>query len=92
VGLRTIAQLELNVFERFPMLIRAETSNQPAGGDPSSDDDREARGESERGTRTILQVGYRILPELAVAVRGSVQGRTINHAGPGFGGGLSLRW
>jgi hypothetical protein len=92
VGLRTIAQLELNVFERVPMMIRAETTNQPAGSRASLDDEGVATGESERGTRTILQVGYRIVPALAVAVRGSVQGRTINHAGPGFGGGLSLRW
>lgn len=92
VGLRTIAQLELNVFERFPIVVRAETTNQPAGGSPSPDDEGAALGESARGTRTILQVGYRIIPELAVSVRGSMQGRTINHAGPGVGGGVSLRW
>jgi hypothetical protein len=92
VGLRTIAQLELNVFERVPIVIRAETTNQPAGGAPDPDDKGVALGDSERGTRTILQVGYRVLPALAVSIRGSVQGRTINHAGPGMGGGLSLRW
>lgn len=92
VGLRTIAQLELSVFERVPIVLRAETTNQPAGGDPSPDDEEFALGESARGTRTILQVGYRIVPALTVSVRGSVQGRTIDHAGPGVGGGLSLRW
>ena len=38
------------------------------------------------------QVGYRLLPGFVVSARGSFQGRTIQHAGPGFGGGASYTW
>lgn len=95
VGLRTITQLELNMFERVPIVLRAETTNQPAGGTPveeQGDPETTAQGESQRGTRLIVQVGYRILPELVVAVRASSQGRTINHAGPGAGAALGFTW
>lgn len=92
VGLRTVAQLELNVFEKVPMLLRAETTTQPAGGTPSKADTDVALRESERGTRLIVQAGYRVLPGVAISARASVQSRTIYHSGPGFGGGLSYTW
>ncbi len=102
VGLRGITQLELNVFEKVPVLFRTEVTNQPAGlsregeevrpDDPSAAQDATSHGQSEVGGRAIAQVGYRLLPSLVASVRGSYQGRTINHAGPGFGGAVTYQW
>jgi len=93
VGLKTIAQLELNVFPRFPILLRSETTNQPAGtAKVSATDTGKAVGTASVGVRAIAQVGVRIVPSLTISARGSVQGRNIRHAGPGFGGGLSYEW
>jgi hypothetical protein len=95
VGLRGITQLELNTFRRFPILLRIEVSNQPAGA-TATRVEREKEGVSmgggEVGGRGIAQVGWRILDPLVVSVRGSFQGRTINHAGPGFGAAVSYQW
>lgn len=92
VGLRTVAQLELAVFEKVPVLLRAETTTQPAGGAPSRSDTDVAQLESERGTRLIVQAGYRVLPNLTLSARASIQSRTITHSGPGFGGALGYTW
>lgn len=102
VGLRGITQLELNSFPRVPIVLRTEVTNQPAGFSRRGETVRpsEASGSAELtshaagevGARAIAQVGYRFLPTLVVAVRGSYQGRTINHAGPGFGGAVSYQW
>jgi hypothetical protein len=102
VGLRGITQLELNSFEKVPVLFRTEVTNQPAGvsrrgetvrpGDSTSTQDLTSHDQGEVGARAIAQVGYRFLPTLVIAVRGSYQGRTINHAGPGFGGAVSYQW
>jgi hypothetical protein len=102
VGLRGITQLELNTFEKVPVLFRTEVTNQPAGvsrrgkpvrpDDPTQAQDATSHDQGEVGARAIAQVGYRFLPQLVIAVRGSYQGRTINHAGPGFGGAVSYQW
>ncbi|MFO0674330.1 MAG: hypothetical protein U0235_32750 [Polyangiaceae bacterium] len=64
----------------MPIALRSEVTNQPAGvfGDV--------------GIRTIAQVGYEVTSGLVVSARGSFQGRTINHAGPGGGLGVSYQW
>ena len=41
---------------------------------------------------TMVQVGYRLVPELTVAARASYEGRTIQHAGPGAGAGVTYSW
>gem|GEM_PF-811440 len=102
VGVRGITQLELNTFEKFPVLFRTEVTNQPAGvsrrgkqvrpDDPGRAQEATSHDQGEVGARAIAQVGYRFLPTLVIAVRGSYQGRTINHAGPGFGGAVSYQW
>lgn len=102
VGLRGITQLELNSFPKVPVLFRTEVTNQPAGVSRRGENVRpDAAGaaqelishdQGEVGARAIAQVGYRFLPTLVIAVRGSYQGRTINHAGPGFGGAVSYQW
>lgn len=97
VGVRGIAQLELEVFERVPIMFRTEVTNQPAGADPSTQDqldpgEVQSLSGSDVGARGIAQVGYRVLDGLVVSARGSFQGRTIKHAGPGFGGGVSYSW
>jgi hypothetical protein len=51
-----------------------------------------SQGDGELGARGIAQVGYRFVPELTVAVRGSIQGRTIKHAGPGGGVAVGYTW
>jgi hypothetical protein len=102
VGLRGIAQLELNVFDSWPMMVRTEVTNQPAGSEstpetvrPDVDDalpEDTSLANNDIGARGIVQVGYRIVDPLTVAVRGSYQGRTIKHSGPGFGGAISYTW
>jgi hypothetical protein len=93
IGLRGITQLELNTFERVPIVLRTEVTNQPAGSSASSDPALGAASEQgEVGARIIAQVGYRATPALTLAIRGSYQGRTINHAGPGLGGAVSYQW
>jgi hypothetical protein len=95
IGLRGITQLELATFPRFPILLRTEVTNQPAGsaghgragGGPGASS---ARGDI--GARGIAQVGFRLLPTLAILARASYQGRTIHHAGPGAGGGVTYTW
>jgi hypothetical protein len=102
VGLRGITQLELNSFPRVPIVFRTEVTNQPAGvskrgetvrpDNPTLPQDLTSHAQGEVGARAIAQVGYRFLPTLVVAIRGSYQGRTINHAGPGLGGAVSYHW
>jgi hypothetical protein len=102
VGLRGVAQLELEVIDDWPLMVRSEVTNQPAGSSSSTEtvrpDQEEFLGEdtslgvNDIGVRGIAQVGYRIADSFVVAVRGSYQGRTINHSGPGFGGALSYTW
>ncbi len=100
VGLRGFTQLELNSFPRVPIVLRSEVTNQPAGlSDPTPtpvDDKRPAdqtsSGAGEVGARGIVQVGYRVVPSLVVSLRGSYQGRTIHHAGPGVGAGVTYQW
>ena len=102
VGLRGITQLELNSFPKFPVMFRTEVTNQPAGwsrrgeevrpSDPNLGQELVSHERGEVGARAIAQIGYRLLPALVVAVRGSYQGRTINHAGPGVGGAVSYQW
>jgi hypothetical protein len=93
IGIRGITQLELATFPRFPILLRTEVTNQPAGytgsdsGPPTTSHER-----GDVGGRAIAQLGFRVVPPLVLAVRGSYQGRTINHAGPGFGGGVTYTW
>lgn len=91
VGVRGITQLELAVFERVPILLRTEVTNQPAGVSASVDD-RTSGASGSIGGRGIVQVGYKIVPDLVVALRGSFQGRTIQHAGPGFGLAVGYSW
>ncbi len=97
VGLRGIAQLELNTFPRFPIMFRSEVTNQPAGASPSASRRRldgagVAAETGDIGVRAILQLGYRPVAGFTLFVRGSYQGRTINHAGPGVGGGAQVEW
>ena len=97
VGLRGFTQLELNTFKRVPILVRTEVTNQPAGSSrfrPPSENGQPTLSteEGEVGARGIVQVGYRLTPGLVVAARVSFQGRTINHAGPGFGGAVGYEW
>lgn len=102
VGVRGITQLELNSFPKVPVLFRTEVTNQPAGASRSGEHVRPdnpdleqaavSHDQGEVGARAIVQVGYRFLPTLVVSVRGSYQGRTINHAGPGVGGAVSYQW
>jgi hypothetical protein len=79
VGQRGIVQLDWRTIKRVPIVLRTEVTNMPANS-------------SDVGARAIAQVGYQLTNELALAVRGSYQGRTINHAGPGAGLAVSYQW
>jgi hypothetical protein len=100
IGLRGITQLELDVIERVPIMLRTEVTNQPAGvaaapADPSTlpaGEQPQSSQAAEIGARAIAQVGYELVDNLVIAARGSYQGRTIRHAGPGFGGAVSYTW
>ena len=98
VGVRGITQVELNMFPRFPILLRSEVTNQPAGSAPTGDRLKELKSlntsadTGDLGVRAILQAGYRVNSNLTFFLRGSYQGRTINHAGPGFGAGVTFTW
>ncbi|MDC3952216.1 hypothetical protein KEG38_21045 [Polyangium jinanense] len=97
VGLRGFTQLELNTFKRVPILVRTEVTNQPAGSSSyrsptENGEPTQSQEEGEVGARGIIQVGYRLTPGFVVAARVSFQGRTINHAGPGFGGAVGYEW
>lgn len=39
-----------------------------------------------------MQAGYRFTPDFTVSARASFEGRTIQHAGPGFGGAVGYTW
>lgn len=80
VGLRGIVQLDWRTIPRVPIMLRSEVTNQPAGSG------------GDVGARAIGQVGYEIVTDLTVNARLSYQGRTINHAGPGAGLGVSYQW
>lgn len=100
VGLRGFTQLELNIFERVPILLRSEVTNQPAGISDSNPRPTQegvqaedtSQDSGDLGARGIVQVGYRVLPSLTVAGRLSYQGRTIKHAGPGAGAAITYAW
>jgi hypothetical protein len=79
VGQRGIVQLDWRTIRRVPVVLRTEVTNQPANS-------------HDVGARAIAQVGYQLTTELVLAVRGSYQGRTINHAGPGAGLAASYQW
>ena len=88
VGARGFAELNLATFNRFPITLRTEVSDQPMGtaGGPG------VAGASDIGVRGIAQLGFKATEGLLLAVRGSFQGRTIQHAGPGLGGAVSYSW
>jgi hypothetical protein len=93
VGLRGMAELQFLPQGRYPIMTRVEVTNQPGGelghitAAPGESPNR-----SEVAARLIFQPGYRILPPLVVFLRLSAQGRTINHFGPGIGGGATFEW
>lgn len=97
VGLRGILELNVAPRSRVPVMVRSEVTNQPAGSGASRIQDpslsmTESVAAGDVGVRGILQVGYRFVPPLLVALRASYQGRTISHAGPGIGGAVEYRW
>jgi hypothetical protein len=97
IGLKGIAELQWNTIARVPIVIRTEVTNQPAGtaarladGTTSSEPVSIIRGDV--GARAMVQVGYRFVPTLTLSLRGSYEGRTIQHAGPGAGLGVTYTW
>lgn len=102
IGVRGITQLTIAPLSRFPIVLRSEVGNQPAGVVADAEHVRPEQvgapveststGESDVGVRGIVQVGYRVLPELVLSARASYQGRNINHSGPGFGGAVQYSW
>jgi len=94
IGTRGIAELQWNTLPRFPIVLRTEVTNQPAGTSParSPTSNTVAMERGDIGARAMVQVGYRIVPELTLALRASYEGRTIQHAGPGAGAGVTYSW
>jgi hypothetical protein len=94
IGVRGIIQFQISPRGRFPMAIRSEVTNQPAGSTTSSlaTSVRTSTEDGDIGVRGIFQVGYRIFDPLVVSLRASYQGRTISHAGPGGGAAVEYQW
>ena len=95
IGTRGIAELQWNTLPRLPIVLRTEITNQPAGTSPSRStpaSDTVAVERGDIGARAMVQVGYRVVPELTLALRASYEGRTIQHAGPGAGAGVTYSW
>ena len=92
IGVRGIAQLNWSSIPRVPIVLRTEVTNQPAGAVITGGSAKTSSGEGEVGARVLAQVGYQFFPELTVSARGSYEGRTITHAGPGFGAEVSTSW
>lgn len=92
IGVRGITQIELAPFPRVPVVLRSEVTNQPAGVSRQNVGPATSTGQGEVGVRSIVQVGYRLLPNLVLAGRVSFQARTINHAGPGGGAAVMYEW
>ncbi len=99
VGMRATAELQWNTLPRFPIVLRTEVSNQPAGVAQSPPAVSKlgvapsvAYEQGELAARAIVQVGYRVVPSLVVSGRVSYEGRTVWHAGPGFGAGVMYAW
>lgn len=94
IGLRGITQLQWDLTPKIPITVRSEVTNQPAGTSSSRTGlgANTSTGQGEVGVRSILQIGYRVLPHFVVAGRGSFQARTINHAGPGAGAAVTYEW
>jgi hypothetical protein len=78
IGVRGITQLEWNAWAKWPIVLRAEVTDEPAGGAV--------------GARAVAQVGYRFARHLVVSLRGSYEGRTIQESGPGGGGAVAYAW
>jgi hypothetical protein len=99
IGLKGIAELQWNTIPRIPIVMRTEVTDQPAGSalfrpldSNPNEPSRVSTGPGDVGARAMLQVGYRVVPSLTLAVRGSYEGRTIQHAGPGAGAGVTYTW
>jgi hypothetical protein len=98
IGTKGIAELQWNTLPRVPIVIRTEVTNQPAGTQSGSstplpgEAQTISRGAGDIGARALVQFGYRVMPELTLALRASYEGRTIQHAGPGAGAGVSYTW
>jgi hypothetical protein len=98
IGLKGIAELQWNTIPRVPIVLRTEVTNQPAGSPPKGSTDAGSTSSSSSltngdiGARAMVQIGYRIVPSFTFALRGSYEGRTIQHAGPGAGAGVSYTW
>ena len=92
IGVRGITQVEIHPLPRLPVTLRSEVTNQPAGLSRRTVGPDVSTGQGEVGVRSIVQVGYRLLPNLVLAGRVSFQARTINHAGPGGGAAVMYEW
>jgi hypothetical protein len=96
IGLKGIAELQWNTIARMPIVIRTEVTNQPAGSLSSASSPTSSSSDTltdgDVGARAMLQIGYRVVPSLTLSLRGSYEGRTIQHAGPGAGAGVSYTW
>jgi hypothetical protein len=78
--MRGLVELDWRTIPRVPIVLRTEVTTQPAGVG------------NDVGARAIAQVGYELARDFVVAARGSYQGRTIDHSGPGAGLAVSYQW
>jgi len=79
IGQRAFLALYWDVIERLPMAAEVQVTDQPVDSD-------------ELGVRLIYELGWRITPQLMLALRPSYQLRTIKHAGPGIGLAAAFDW
>ena len=79
IGQRAFLALYWDVIARLPMAAEVQVTDQPVDSD-------------ELGVRLVYELGWRVTPQLMIALRPSYQLRTIKHAGPGIGLAASFDW
>jgi hypothetical protein len=79
IGERAFVGLTLGLLEKWPIAFEVHVTDQPVNTD-------------ELGVRAVFELGYRPSDVFSLAARASLQGRTINHMGPGFGLAATFDW
>ena len=79
IGQRALLHLGWELIDKLPMAAEVQVTDQPVNSD-------------ELAVRIVYELGYRVTPRFALALRPSYQLRTIRHAGPGVGLSAAFDW
>jgi hypothetical protein len=79
IGQRAYVGLAWEAIAGWPMAAEVHVTDQPVDSD-------------ELAVRLVYELGWRMTEQFALAARASVQGRTFEHTGPGFGLAATFDW